>query len=307
MAERLLVLNKDDDTLSVINLTTKQVEKVVKTDHNPHEIIITPDGKKSYIACSQGNTLDVMDNDTYKIVKRIKHPDFNFPHGVGLTKDGKKLFLASTYSGKVFVLHTETDEIEKVIPTHQSLSHMVSLSPDGKTAYIPNIGSGNITVMDVEREEVIHHFPVGRGPEGVAVHPSGELLYVANQEDDTISIIDTNTYKEVKKLGSYHVGRCPVRLVFTPDGKYALVANRHSNDLSIIETEQQINGITRPWEIKRIPVGIWAGGIAVNGEGTHAYVANNKTNDVSIIDLKTLKEEGRIEVGIHPDGIAYLT
>lgn len=306
MTGRLIVLNKDEDTLSVVNLDTNQVEKVVKTDHNPHEIVITPDGRKSYIACSHGNTVDVMDNNTYEIVKRIKHPDFHFPHGVAVTKDGKKLFVASTYSEKIFILYTETDEIENVIPTHQSLSHMVSFSHDGLTAYIPNIGSGNMTVMNVEKEEIITHFPVGRGPEGAAVHPAGEHLYVANQEDDTISIIDTRTYKEVKKLGSYHVGRCPVRLVFTPDGKYALVANRHSNDLSVIETAQKINGITRPWEIKRIPVGIWAGGIAVNHEGTFAYVANNKTNDVSIINLKTLKEDGRIDVGIHPDGIAFL-
>jgi len=40
--------------------------------------------------------------------------------------------------------------------------------------------------------------------------------------------------------------------------------------------------------------------------GTRAYVANNKTNDVSVIDTQTLKEIGRIEAGVHPDGIAFL-
>lgn len=219
----------------------------------------------------------------------------------------KKLYLASTRSEKVFILNTETDEIEKVIPTYQSHSHMVSFSPDGKTVFIPNIGSNNITVIDVQTEEIVNHFPVGRGPEGVAVHPNGHHLYVANQEDDTLSIIDTKTYKVVQKLGNHHIGRCPVRLVFTPNGKYALLANRHSNDISIIETEQKINGGTRPLEIKRIPVGVWAGGIALNNDGTYAYVANNKTNDISIINMETLKEEERIDVGIHPDGIAFLS
>ncbi|WP_235848962.1 MULTISPECIES: YncE family protein [Bacillaceae] len=116
-------------------------------------------------------------------------------------------------------------------------------------------------------------------------------------------MIDTESYEVLFKR---RVGGIPVRLVFSPDGKYALIANRESGDVSIIETEQQINGQVRPWEIKRLPVGVWAGGIVFNDEGSFAYVANNKTNDVSIIDMSTLKEAGRIDVGIHPDGIAYL-
>lgn len=60
-------------------------------------------------------------------------------------------------------------------------------------------------------------------------------------------------------------------------------------------------------EIKRIPVGVWAVGIALNYEGTYAYVSNNKTNDISIINMEKLKEEERIEVGIHPYGIAFFS
>ncbi|WP_235848961.1 MULTISPECIES: YncE family protein [Bacillaceae] len=185
MSEHLIVLNKDEDTISIVNLDTKEVEKTIATSHNPHEVVVTQDGKKTYVACSLGNKVDIIDNDTFEIVKRIEHPDFNFPHGVGLTKDGKKLYLASTYSEKVFIINTETDEIEKVIPTYQDKSHMISFSPDGNTVYIPNIGSNNITIMDVEKEEITNHIPVGPGPEGVAVHPNGKHLYVANQGDNT--------------------------------------------------------------------------------------------------------------------------
>lgn len=135
------------------------------------------------------------------------------------------------------------------------------------------------------------------------MHPNGHHLYVANQEDNTLFVLDTTTYEVLHKR---KIGSVPVRLIFTPDGKYALTANRDSGDVSVILTEQKINGQVRPWEVKRIPVGIWAGGIVLNEDGTYAYVANNKTNDLSVINLSSLKEEGRIDVGIHPDGIAYL-
>ena len=59
-------------------------------------------------------------------------------------------------------------------------------------------------------------------------------------------------------------------------------------------------------EIKRIPVGRWPGGIVFDETGERAYIANNKTNDVSIVDMESLKEIGRFDAGIHPDGIGYL-
>ncbi|MFE8700669.1 YncE family protein [Cytobacillus sp. FJAT-54145] len=46
--------------------------------------------------------------------------------------------------------------------------------------------------------------------------------------------------------------------------------------------------------------------MVLNEDASTLYVANNKTNDISVIDMNTLKEETRIDVGIHPDGIAYL-
>ena len=88
---------------------------------------------------------------------------------------------------------------------------------------------------------------------------------------------------------------------------YAFIPNRKSGDLSIIDTKHKLKGEVIPWEIKRIPVGIWPGGTVFNEDGSYAYVANNKTNDISVINVNSLKEEGkRINVGIHPDGIAYL-
>ncbi|AOM82158.1 YncE family protein [Salisediminibacterium beveridgei] len=299
----LLVLNKDEDTLSVVDLDTKQVIKTVPTSHNPHELVITPDGKKTYIACSLGNTIDIFDNQTLEITGHITHEQFDFPHGLDVTRDGRKLYLASTFSALLYIIDVESDTVEDVIPTHQTYSHMISFDPDQEKVYVPNIGSQNISVFDTATKEFTAVIPTGKGPEGIGVHPRGHHLYVANQDDDTLYVIDINTHEILFKR---RIGHVPVRLVFSPDGKYALTANRESNDVSVILTEQRINETVRPWEIKRIPVGLWAGGIVFSPDGGYAYVANNKTNDISLIDMNTLKETERIDVGIHPDGIAYL-
>lgn len=300
----MIVLNKDEDSVSIIDLEKREEVRKIKTGQNPHEIAVTPDGKKSYITCSLGNEINVIDNEEFEIVDRIEHEDFEFPHGVGLSEDRRDLYVASTYSSMIFIIDTSTDKIRKHFPTHQEHSHMISLSPDGKEVYVPNIGSDNITVIDAEKEKVVNHFPVGEGPEGTAFHPESELLYVANQEDGTLYVIDTDIYEVEYKR---RLGTTPIRIIFSPDGKYAFIPNRESNDVSVVQTDFERDEEIVPWEMKRIPVGVWPGGVVFDHSGEKAFVANNKTNDISVIDVEKLEEEPeRIDAGIHPDGIAYL-
>ena len=298
--EVLIVLNKDEDTLSFIDAVSHETIKTIATDHNPHEVVVSPGGDKTYVTCSLGNALNIIDNATFEIVKTIKDEDFNFPHGVGI-KDNK-LYIASTHNSMIFVIDITTDEIIKRFPTYQHLSHMISFSPDKARIYVPNIGSNNVTLIDTATDTITSHIPVGRGPEGLAAHPEGPV-YVANQSDNTLYIIDPDTFETRHKR---RLGETPVRLVFSPDGKYALIPNRQSKDVSVIDSAQALNGGVRPGEIKRIPVGNWPGGVVFNETGRLAYVANNKTNDISVIDMETLKETARIDAGIHPDGIAYV-
>ncbi len=303
MFEYLIVLNKDEDTISLVDLEKEKEVKKIETDHNPHEVVVTKDGKKTYVTCSLGNTIDVIDNNSFEIIKRITHQDFNFPHGLDLVQQDRKLYVASTYSEKIFIIDTETDEIEKVFPTFQGLSHMVEPSPNGKTLYVPNIGSDNVTIIDVDSEKITGHFPVGKGPEGLACSKDGKYVYVANQDDNTLYVVNRETLKTEYKR---RTGDCPIRIVFSPEGRYALIPNRFSRDVSVIDTKHRLKGQEVPWEIKRIPIGIWPGGVCFNDSGSRAFVANNKTNDISFVDMETLEEIKRIKVGIHPDGIAYL-
>ncbi|MFP4456579.1 MAG: YncE family protein [Clostridia bacterium] len=296
MSNYLIVLNKDEATVSFIDAKAQQTVKKIDVDINPHEVAISPDKKLSYVTNAGGNTVSVIDNIKMEEIERINHKDFKFPHGVGVSKDGEKLFITATYSDKTFVINTKSFEFEKVIDTYQSKTHMIYFDRNKEKIFIPNIGSNNITVFDVAKEEVIDHFPVGNGPEGAAVDKNNKLLYVANQHDNIVAIYDLEDYSLKKEI---KVGTLPIRLVFSPDGKWVYVPNRESGDLSIIDTEIES-------EVKRIRVGVWPGGTVFNTDGTKAYVANNKTNDISVIDVATHKEIGRIDAGIHPDGIAYL-
>ena len=319
--DRLVVLNKDSDSISVINPDTGATESVVETDFNPHEVTVSPDGAVIYVTCSLGGSLLTIDTTDWSIRDRFEHEAFDFPHGLAVREGVDELWLASTYSSQVFVFDIE-DPIPSPLdhfPTHQNKSHMVALTPDESTAFIANIGGDNVTAIDAETREIRADIPVGEGPEGIAVHPTGGLL-VANQENSRLSVINPETFADE---GIAVLGDTPIRVVPSPDGEYVLVPNREGDDVSVIDPEFVRDGEVRPWEVARIPVGIWPGGTVFAPDGNRAFVANNKTNDVSVLaapdaDKNSVSGDGgdgtvpewteldRIDTEIHPDGIAYV-
>ena len=303
MNDQLVVLNKDSDTVSYVDVETGDTTAVVETDFNPHEVALSPDGSRAFVTCSLGNALNVIDNETHEVTERFEHDRFEFPHGLVVRESAGELWLVSTYSSQVFVFDVESLSLLETFPTYQDKSHMLALSPDESRVYAANIGSDNVTVIDGDERRVLADPPVGEEPEGIGVDPdTGEVL-VANQEDGMLSVLDPESLEETNRA---MLGETPIRVVFSPEGRYALVPNRESNDVSVIDTEFVRDGKRRPWEIARIPVGIWPGGTVFDPRGERAFVANNKTNDVSVIDIEAFEERQRYETQLHPDGIAYL-
>jgi YVTN family beta-propeller protein len=294
--DQLIVLNKDENTVSFLNASDGQCLRTIPVGAHPHEIAIASDGALAYVSNAMGNSISIIDPVGMEEVGRIEHEEFQFPHDLKISPDGTKLYVAVTYAHKVFIYHRPSHSLHKIVPTGQRLSHMLAPTPDWTHLFIPNLGSHTLSVLCTATDEIEKQIVVGRGPEGVAVHPSGEFLYVANQEEDSLYVLNTEHHGLIAR---HPLGDTPVRLVFSPDGAYAFTANRNSHDLSVIDTD-------RHREIKRIPVGRWPGGIVFNPVGTLAYVANNKTNDVSVIDVRKLQEAQRFGAGIHPDGIGYL-
>ena len=109
-----------------------------------------------------------------------------------------------------------------------NVPHSVMISPDGKTAYVSN-EAGRIATADDFKEysngtPVVAEYPTGSLAKGtisvvniasgafavtgeikVGHHPTGMALWgknllVANTYDDTISVIDTGSNKEVGKI-----------------------------------------------------------------------------------------------------------
>lgn len=297
----LLVLNKIENTLAIVDPVSLRVLGRVPTGVGPHEVIASADGRTAYVANygtqqTLGNSLSIIDIPARKEIKRVELGALYRPHGI--VESGGKIYFTTEVNRAVARYDPATARVDWVMGTGQTATHMLAITPDGKRAYTANIGSDTVTAIELNAPpgpKMIAHIPVGKQPEAIDVSPDGRELWVGQNGDGQISIIDTATHqlKETVK-----VGEVPIRVKFTPDGRRVLVSDAKANQLIVLDAA------TRK-EIKRIAIEGIPVGILIQPDGRRAFVAAMQGNRVVVVDLDKLAVAGTIEPGEGPDGMAW--
>lgn len=300
-AATLLVLNKDDATLSFIDPATGSSTAIVATGAGPHEVAVTADGRiavvSNYGGESAGDSLSVVDLATRKERARVNLGDLHRPHG--LATSGRFAYFTAEDARHIGRLDTATGQVDWRFPTNQQRTHMVVASRDGRTLFTSNMGSDSISIIERSGDGVARQtlVSVGKTPEGLDLTPDGRQLWTSNAEGGSVSIVDVATRKMVK---TFDIGtRRSNRIKFTPDGMLALVSDIDAGELVVVDVKSQA--------VKsRLPIGRGASGILVVPDGSHAYVAAAGERKLVSIDLKSLTVSGQVATGGGPDGMAWV-
>lgn len=296
----LLVLNKIENTLAIVDPMSLKVVGKVPTGEGPHEVVTSADGRTAYVANygpqgKPGNSLSVIDLVARKEIKRVDLGPLLRPHGIVLSKG--KVYFTAEINRVVARYDPVADRIDWIMGTGQSISHMLVITPDGRRAYTANIVSDTVTSIDftLPVPQQVSQIQVGKQPEAIDVSPDGRELWVGQNGDGHISIIDTATNKIKEAI---KVGEVPIRVKFTPDGRRVLVSDAKAGELIILDAA------TRK-EIKRLKVEGTPVGILVAPDGGRAYVAAMQAHKVMVIDLAKMEIAGVIDPGQGPDGLAW--
>ena len=301
-AATLLVLNKTDSTLSLIDPGTGRTGATIPVGTGPHEVEVTPDGTlavvSNYGAQTPGNSLSVIDLVARREKQRVDLGQLQRPHGIAIP-DAKSAYFTSEVARGVGRLDLATGKVEWKLPTDQKRTHMVLASRDGRTLFTANVQSDSVSILQLAADGSATQSRVttGKGPEGMDLSPDGKQLWAANSGDGSVSIIDVASRKLVR---TFDVGtRRSNRLKFTPDGKTVLVSDLAGGELVVLDagTQQQR---------ARLQVGAGASGILVVPDGSRAFVALAGEKRLAVVDLATLKVIDRIETGAGPDGMAWV-
>lgn len=298
----LVVLNKDDATMSIIDPATMKVTGTVPTGNGPHEVVLSPDGRTAYVANyggqTPGNTLSIIDVASAKEIRRVDLGPLVRPHGIQLI--GDKLYFTAEANRMIARYDTTSNKIDWMMGSGQNGTHMVAGTADQKKFATANIGSNSVTIFEFANgagnpgPSKITHIPVGRQPEAVDISPDGKEVWTGLNQDGMVEIVDAVGYKSITKIDTK--GR-PYRVRFTPDGKTVVCTMLPSRDLVIIDVATRKE--TKRIKLESVPLGI-----TFSTDGRVAVVTAVQPDVVLKIDLQTGEVTGRVETGKVPDGIA---
>lgn len=312
----LVVVNKSDDTVSILDAKTGAARATVRVGRGPHEVELLADGKTAAVsdygkAGEPGRTVTLVDVDRGAVVGSIDLGEGTRPHGLDALADGRLLVTAEG-TRELLVVDPKARKVVARIPTQRQVSHMVSASPDGSRAFVASIGSGTVTAADLAPAKVALDVATGEGAEGIDRTPDGREVWVTNRAADTVSVVDA---KSLKILATIPAAKFPIRVKITPDGRRALVSCAQSGDVAVFDVA------TRK-EVKRVPLdreavaGIGSRsfstqfgkspapvGLLVAPDGKRAWVASTNADVISVIDLEKLEVVGRLTAGKEPDGL----
>jgi YVTN family beta-propeller protein len=308
----LLVANKQDATVMVIDPASARTLATLPTGQGPHEIAASPDGKTAVIADygNQGNdgkTLTVIDLDARKVARTIDLGDYRRPHGLAFLPGGKELLATVEKNQAVIVVDVQGGKVLRSIATQEAGTHMVALARDGKRAWTTNIPAGTVSLLDIAAGKLVKTAAVGPQVEGLALTPDGKELWVGSNEGDKVSVLDAATLEERHSMPAAGV---PIRVTATPDGKHMLVTNANGGKLQIVDAaKRKVVGVVEfPWDAAKSPPGAPPSavpiGTVVTPDSKTAYVSLMVAGKVAVVDLPSRKITGYFTTGAHPDGIA---
>src|SRR5579862_5906253 len=130
------------------------------------------------------------------------------------------------------------------------------------------LGAGQLWAAPPANYRVSATISVGSSPNGVAVNPATNRIYVANRADNTVSVIDGRTYAVVATVP---VGPGPAGVAVNPATNRVYVAN--STNAIDVGSVTVIDGSTNA-VIATIPVDLVPNFIAVNPVTNRVYVTN---------------------------------
>jgi DNA-binding beta-propeller fold protein YncE len=315
-AETLLVVRKTGNAVDFMDPGSGLRLAVVATDNAPHEISVSPDGKRAVVSNygtreQPGSTVSIIDLERPQEVRRIDLAPHTRPHGVAWYA-ADRIAVTTEGSRHLLILDPEAGAIIRAIETAQDTSHMVVVSADARRAYVTNIGSGTTTAIDLVEGRKLGDVATGAGSEALALTPDGQELWVAARADGAIAIVDTSTLDVKARLPLPGV---PIRIAMTPDGRTGLITCAGTGELVTFDARTlrelgrakvtaplAAGAAARPFA-RLAPGSVLPVGLLVARDGRSAYVAATMADRVVQFDTRTLQVVRWFDVGGEPDGL----
>src|SRR5262245_15769972 len=292
--------------LHIIDLNTRTLKQTIAIANSFVGVAFSPAGDTIYVGGGASNDVKIFKSDANGVFAAngtIPVSGGAEPSGLSLNPAGTRLFVALNQTHQVAVIDTATRQILTRVPVGVFPYTTVG-SADGSKVYVSNWGgkvpgptdftdgqfpvvvdrrtgipvSGTVSVIDAASNTVAKTIEVGLHPNGMALSPRGDRVYVTNANSDTVSVIDTATDAVVKTLHVGEVGRgrtpilgsSPNAVTVSPNGRTLYVANAAENAIAVVDVGRREDDAVRGL----IPTGWYPTAVALDATGQQLFVAS---------------------------------
>jgi len=258
---------------------------------------------------NQKDAVSVIDLNTMEITGALDIAATE-PRGIGVTSDGKWLVTANKVNGNISVVDTATGKLVKQVAIGKNPEFVRVLGniafvtfepslkagaiphPEPKTAKKTDEGDkvpGHVAVVDLTTGKIILDIVGKPETEGVEISNDGNKVIVANESDNSLSVIDINSGKLLKTVSVSKYGDRPRGIKSSPDGLNYVTTLEFSSNLVVLNDKFE--------PVKVVATGKTPYGVSYDVEGKRVFVATNKDKSLQVFDAKTWKKIKDIPTG----------
>ncbi|MEE8249926.1 MAG: cytochrome D1 domain-containing protein, partial [Gammaproteobacteria bacterium] len=309
----LLVVNGDHQagSVSFFDLATEvEVARVPIGVRTPHEVAVSPDGRWAVTgeygpnAAPVGRRVVVIDVANARVAGYIDLGPNSRPHDSVFLPDSRRALVTMEAVDQLALVDVVALEVLRTYPIGAGAreGHMVQLSPDATRAYVAGRqGEGTVSVIYLLEDRAPTVIATGLGAEGLAVTGDGRAIWVLNQEEDSISVIDAQTLRVTANFPSADQ---PRRTAALPGGRVVIVnGNQAGASLRIYADETR--AVLHDISISALLPGDDGYGFLLQGQ--LGFVSNRTGGRIIVYDLADPTAPPTILTDGHdrPDGMAW--
>ena len=219
--------------------------------------------------------------------------------GLAISQDGSKLVADNIYNDSVSVVSTASGAVLGELDLRPSIINAADSGKAGgenpfgvavkgnATAYVSSQRDREVDVVDITNAQpaLVARIAVPGNPNSMVLNPGQTLLYVAQDNTDTVAVIDTGTNQVVEEIRTAapegllgnpedFTGAAPNGLAISPDGKTLYVTNGGANSVAVIPVGGQ--GPHRVAGL--VPTGWYPHSVSLSKDGKAMYVSNGKSD-----------------------------
>ena len=259
--------------------TEKELDNIVIAK-SWYGLKFSADEKKLYASGGNDNWIlqyNIVQNklilaDSFSLGKKMK--DLISPAGIEVDDAGQRMYVVTKENNSLYIVDLKT---KKVLPKIKldGEAYTCLLSKDKETLYISCWGADKIILFDTKSLSIKESIAVGDNPNEIIINKKNTHLFVANANDNSVSIIDLATKKVIETLNTALYPNAPSGsttngLALSADEKTLYIANADNNCLAVFDVSKTGESKTKGF----IPVGWYPTNVKVIGK--KIFVSNGK-------------------------------